>query len=160
MRDYPSAQLTRRPAADADLPLIFSILRASLGPYVEQTWGVWDEAAQRKRFDEVTRAADHEILETDELPIGCLCLKTSDAEVQLVRLFILPEFQNHGFGTRILREVLALADGQSLPIRLRVLRVNPARRLYERHGFAVVEETETHYTMVRPASPRGAAAPR
>ena len=149
MRDYATAHLTRRPATDADLDLLYSILRAALGPYVEQTWGMWDDAAQRKRFDQVTRAADHDIIELDGLPIGCLCLKT-DTEVHLIRLFILPEFQNHGFGTRILREVTALADEQRLPIRLRVLRVNPARRLYERHGFAVVEENETHYTMVRP----------
>ena len=28
-----------------------------------------------------------------------------------------------------------------------VLKVNPARRLYERLGFAIVGETETHYLM-------------
>jgi len=133
------------------LDLLYSILRAALAPYVEQTWGTWDDTTQRKRFDEVTRAADHVIIELDGLPVGCLCLKTSNAEVRLVRLFILPKFQNQGFGTRILREVLRLADEQRLPTRLRALRVNPARRLYERHGFRVTEENETHYTMVRPA---------
>jgi hypothetical protein len=30
-----------------------------------------------------------------------------------------------------------------------ILRVNPARRLYERLGFAVVSETETHLRMER-----------
>jgi ribosomal protein S18 acetylase RimI-like enzyme len=35
------------------------------------------------------------------------------------------------------------------PIRLFVLKVNPARRLYERLGFQVLEETETHYVMRR-----------
>ena len=153
MRDDATAQLIRRPATDADLDLIYSIVRAGLRPYVEQTWGPWDEAVQRKRFDEVTRAADHAVIEMDGTPVGCLCLKTAPAEFRLNRLFILPEFQNRGFGTRVLREVLALADEQRLPVRLRVLRVNPARRLYERHGFAVVGENETHYTMVRPAGP-------
>ena len=153
MRDDATAQLTRRPATDADLDLIYSILRAGLRPYVEQTWGTWDEAAQRQRFNEVTRAADHAVIEMDGTPIGCLCLNTAPTEVRLLRLFILPEFQNRGFGTRVLQEVVALAEEQRLPIRLRVLRVNPARRLYERHGFAVVGENETHYTMVRPTEP-------
>ena len=85
-----AAELTRRPATDADLPLIYAILRAALGPYVEQTWGHCR---------------------------SCLCQKTSDAEVRLVRLFILPAFQNRGFGTRVLREVLAVADEQRLPTR-------------------------------------------
>ena len=30
-------------------------------------------------------------------------------------------------------------------ITLRVLKVNPARGLYERLGFSVIRETETHY---------------
>src|SRR5208282_2514944 len=102
-----------------DLELIYCILRAALGPYVEQTWGKWDDAAQRKRFDEVTRPEDHSIIELDGLPIGCLCLKKSDVELRLVRLFILPEFQNRGLGTRILQEVLGLADENHLPVRLR-----------------------------------------
>jgi GNAT superfamily N-acetyltransferase len=150
MRDC-TTQLTRRPATDADLELIYSMLRASLGPYVEQTWGKWEDEAQRKRFDEVTRAADHSILELDGEPIGCLCVKQSDTEVRLIRLFILPEFQRRGLGTRILEEVLASANELGLPVSLRVLRVNPARRLYERHGFVVAAENETHYTMMRPA---------
>jgi GNAT superfamily N-acetyltransferase len=132
------------------MELIYSILRAALGPYVEQTWGKWDEAAQRQRFDGATRAEDHSIIELEGLPVGCLCLKKSDVELCLVRLFVLPEFQNRGLGTRILREVLEVADQHRLPVRLRVLRVNPARRLYERHGFAVVGESETHYSMTRP----------
>jgi hypothetical protein len=33
------------------------------------------------------------------------------------------------------------------PLGLRVLRNNPAHRLYERLGFRVMEETETHIYM-------------
>ncbi len=150
MRDS-ATQLIRRPATDADLELMYRILRASLGPYIEQTRGKWEDAAQRKRFNEVTRAADHSIVELAGEPIGCLCLKQSDAEIRLVRLFILPEFQRKGIGTGILEEILESADKLRLPVSLRVLRVNPARRLYERHGFVIAAENETHYTMIRPA---------
>ena len=34
-------------------------------------------------------------------------------------------------------------------MRLRVLQANPVRRLYERHGFAVVGETDSHFLMRR-----------
>jgi hypothetical protein len=33
-----------------------------------------------------------------------------------------------------------------------VLKVNPAKRLYERLGLAVIGETDTHYLMRRPAA--------
>ena len=136
---------------------MYAIVRASIGPYVRETWGTWDEADQRRRFDAVTRPEEHDILEVDGVPIGCICVKWSDTEVDLVRLFILPQFQNRGHGTAILREILAAADARGLPVCLRVLRVNPARRLYERHGFAVCGESDTHYSMARPAR-RAAAA--
>ena len=142
--------ITQRAASDADLDLIYQIVRDALGPYVVQTWGAWDDAAQRKRFDEVTRAQDHSILELDGQPIGCVCCREMDGELRLIRLMILPAYQNRGIGTQILREILAFADHRRLPVRLRVLRVNPARRLYERHGFVMGQASETHYTMFRP----------
>jgi len=141
--------VTQRPATDSDLELIYQIYCDCLGAYIVQTWGAWDGTAQRKRFDEVTRAEDHCILVMDGSPIGCVCVKTSETEIRLVRLSILPPFQNHGIGSEILRGILAQADNRKLPVRLRVLRVNPAQRLYERHGFQICEESETHYTMVR-----------
>lgn len=39
------------------------------------------------------------------------------------------------------------ASARGLPTRLQVLKVNPARSLYERLGFELVEETQTHYVM-------------
>jgi ribosomal protein S18 acetylase RimI-like enzyme len=147
-----SHELTRRPATKDDLDLIFEILRASLRPYVQQTWGVWDEAIQRQRFNDVTKVEDHFLLELSGQTVGCLCFKESATEVRLVRLFITPPYQNRGLGTQVMREIMLLGDRQSLPIQLRVLRVNPARRLYERLGFSVVGEDDTHYTMRRPPS--------
>lgn len=50
-------------------------------------------------------------------------------------------------------ELFREADRSDKPVRLRVLKVNPARRLYQRLGFRIVDEDETHYTMLRsPAS--------
>ena len=69
--------------------------------------------------------------------------------MRLARLFIRPQFQNRDFGTQIMQEILMRADQKRLPIRLRVLRVNPARRFYHRIGFRLAAEDATHYTMVR-----------
>ena len=40
-----------------------------------------------------------------------------------------------------------LEDGAPIGCLLRVLRVNPARRLYERLGFEVTGESPTHFEM-------------
>jgi ribosomal protein S18 acetylase RimI-like enzyme len=71
----------------------------------------------------------------------------------------LPSHQGAGLGTLLLYSLLGEADAARAPIRLRVLRTNPARRLYERLGFAVAGESATHFLMertpgTREASPR------
>jgi len=55
-------------------------------------------------------------------------------------------------GAALVRGVTAVADVRGLPVRLQVLKINPARRLYERLGFVVTGETETHDLMARPPS--------
>ena len=141
-------QIIKRPAVDGDLDLIYHIVKQALGPYVVQTWGKWDEDQQRRRFDEVTRAQDHEILLVDGKCVGCLCAKFTDQQCDLARLMILPEFQNQGIGGLVLREILQEAKDRGVPVKLRVLKVNAAaRRFYERYGFLTTAESEWHFSM-------------
>ena len=76
-------------------------------------------------------------------------MRRQSDEIRLFRVFLLPSVQNRGIGTRLVRDLLDEAAAAGLPLRLRVLRVNPARRLYERLGFVLSGETETHFTMER-----------
>lgn len=63
----------------------------------------------------------------------------------------MPAYQRRGIGAAILRDVIAEARAGGHAVALRVLKVNPARRLYERLGFAVVGESDTHYLMRTPS---------
>jgi ribosomal protein S18 acetylase RimI-like enzyme len=66
-------------------------------------------------------------------------------------MYILPSHQNRGIGTRLVRELAREAKESGRPLRLRVLSVNPARRLYEREGFQVTSTTPERIFMERPA---------
>jgi GNAT superfamily N-acetyltransferase len=120
---------------------------------VEGTYGPWDEDDQRARFFAANPTESHQIVETDGRPIGCLDVRRLDDQVKLNRVFLLPEFQNRGIGSQLIAGVLAEADAAGLPVHLRVFKINPARHLYRRLGFAVTDETETHLVMER-AGPR------
>jgi Acetyltransferase (GNAT) domain len=48
------------------------------------------------------------------------------------QLYIATTFQRRGFGTQLLKRLFVEASESKLPIRLRVLAVNPARAFYER----------------------------
>jgi ribosomal protein S18 acetylase RimI-like enzyme len=62
---------------------------------------------------------------------------------------VLPAFQGRGIGPQVLACVLREAAGR--PVALRCLRSNPrALAFWQREGFVVVGETETHHEMARP----------
>lgn len=139
--------LTLRTADAGDMELLFALLRDALGPYVEQTYGTWNEEEQRASFFARTDPATHRIVELQGRPIGCLALRRGPEELRILRVFLFPSFQNQGFGGELVRAVLVEAEAAALPVRLRVFRVNPARRFYERIGFRAVGETDTHTLM-------------
>ena len=143
---------TLRPAIAADREWLWRTKTLCLRSYVEQTLGIWDEDIQRTRFDASFEPAEIQIIALAGREAGYIAAKQERHEIQLFNIMIAPDFQNRGLGTAVLRELLAGAQARRVPVRLQVLKVNPARRLYERLGFIVIEETPTHFRMAwRPA---------
>lgn len=135
-----------RPASDDDFDFLYRLHRDTLKAYIDATWG-WDEAFHRQSFTGKFEPGRWQIVVVDGRDVGGLALETRDAELFLSGIYILPDHQNRGLGTTLLRGVLAQARRSGRPVTLQVMKVNPARRLYERLGFAIVGETETHYRM-------------
>ena len=143
-----------RAATAGDRAWLWATKRRCLRPYVELTWGLWDDAAQLAGFDSKFDPAEIRIIAGAGRDAGYLAVARGEREFQLFNLMINPEFQNQGLGTAVLRGLLAEARAGGIPVRLQVLKVNPARRLYERLGFTVIEETPTHFRMLwHPGSP-------
>jgi ribosomal protein S18 acetylase RimI-like enzyme len=143
-----------RPGRPDELGFIRRVHRAAMGPHIERVWGEFDEDTQRARLETSTDPEAHDIIELDGHPVGCRWVRRHDEALELVRLWLLPEAQGSGIGSGLVVDLLDEARAARLPVRLRVLKQNPARRLYERHGFRVVEETDTHYRMRAPAPAR------
>lgn len=123
-----------------------------LRPYVEQTFGGWNEAEQRARFVTNFDTAEVRLIAAAGRDVGYVSARPSPEELRLFNIMIAPEFQNRGLGTAVLRQLQTEAKALGVPLRLQVLKVNPARRLYARLGFTTVEETATHVRMLwRPA---------
>jgi ribosomal protein S18 acetylase RimI-like enzyme len=142
----PNQSLQLRAATPEDAEFLYQLLRATMREYVEQTWS-WDEKWQRAHFQENFDPAKNQIVVLDDRDVGVIASERREGDVLLGSIYILPEYQRHGIGTLLIKSVLDGAFQEGLPVRLRVLKVNPARRLYERLGFTVVEEADTHYVM-------------
>ena len=76
----------------------------------------------------------------DDRPIGRLYLARLDDEIRLIDITLLPEERDRGIGTQLITDVLQRANAAGVAVRLHVEPWNRALRLYERLGFAVLEE--------------------
>jgi ribosomal protein S18 acetylase RimI-like enzyme len=140
-------QYELHPATAEDYPFLYTLHVATMKPYVSQVWG-WDERAQAERFRAHFDPSHVRIMVVDGEQIGMLEVEEHQSELYLVNLRILPRFQGQGWGTCVLGDLLRQAQERGIPLTLQVLCVNAgARRLYERLGLHVVNETPTHYRM-------------
>jgi ribosomal protein S18 acetylase RimI-like enzyme len=77
-----------------------------------------------------------------------------DAATPELSMAMLPEYRGQGVGTRLLHELLRVADERYAAVSLSVSEENPALRLYRRSGFVVVGRAGPSRTMVRPRGRR------
>ncbi|MEJ7698142.1 MAG: GNAT family N-acetyltransferase [Pyrinomonadaceae bacterium] len=131
-----------------DFEFLWHLHNSALKEYVAQTWG-WDENWQRKSFEKQFNPAEGEIITVNEIDAGFLRVIKKETEILLASIRLLPEFQNRGIGTTIIKNLLNTSQKS---VRLQVLKVNPARVLYKRLGFEIADETETHFKMIKIAA--------
>jgi ribosomal protein S18 acetylase RimI-like enzyme len=136
------------PATPADLDWLFALHEAALGAYVAALWG-WDEAWQRRHFGERLELANTRLILVGGERAGRLTLTEREDHIFLDYLALLPAQQNRGVGTAVLRDVLEAARAEGKPVKLSVLRPNPAIRLYERLGFVVTAADAQRIHMAR-----------
>ncbi len=135
-----------RQATPADMQLVQELKFLGLRPYVEKLWG-WDSDDQEKRFRASFVPDRQQIICYQNEDVGMLHVEEREDSVFLAGLYVAARHRSKGLGSAVIRDVLVFAERCGKPVRLRVLRPNPARELYERLGFRVSEEFETHFTM-------------
>ena len=141
-----SMRFSLRQATNADFDFLYHLKTTCLKEYVAATWG-WDEEIQQGRFSEFFDPAATQVVVVDGRDVGQLSVEDKGEELFLAGIYMLPSWQNRGLGTEIIQNLLASAEARGQWVSLQVLRVNPARGLYERLGFRVISETDTHLIM-------------
>jgi GNAT superfamily N-acetyltransferase len=145
-----------RLSTPADRPFLRALHHAAYRDVIVRQFGSWDEQAQDAWFEQSLAEAVMSVVEEEGEPVGAIGLTSAPDCLYLVELQILPNFQNRGLGSALLDRQLSEARARGVPIRLRVLLENRARSLYERKGFVITGETETHFLMEwRPSAPWG-----
>jgi ribosomal protein S18 acetylase RimI-like enzyme len=141
--------LTLRPALPADEAFLFALRKATMTTHLTRVGEPADDAAHRARLLHRYDAA--QVICVDGAPAGLLKAHRTDTEWVVVQIQISPVLQGRGIGERALRVVLRAAEADALPVTLKVLKGNPAKRLYDRLGFEIVGEDDREFYMRRAA---------
>lgn len=78
---------------------------------------------------------------------GRVILSTENQDLHLIDIIVASAFRNRGIGTEILQWLFAQSRESGLPIIFSVEKLNPAFRLYERLGFKITADRNTHFQM-------------
>jgi GNAT superfamily N-acetyltransferase len=108
-------------------------------------------ASFRRQWD-VTQVR---IITLDGTDIGWLQSTTRDGAFFLGQLFVEASAQRRGIGTAVMNRLIGEATRAQQAMTLDVVKINPAKRLYERLGFRTIHEDERKFYMRRnPAAPK------
>src|SRR5215472_10051040 len=97
-------------------------------------------ATQQNWYRTAYPQATWEIIEVDHAPVGRMIVQRDTESTTLVDIALLGEYRGRGIGGSLVRELLEQGREAKVPVRLQVLRTNPAARLYLRLGFITIRE--------------------
>jgi GNAT superfamily N-acetyltransferase len=121
--------------------------------FVEMRWIIeelnLDRTAQETSFRRQWNPAQVRMIALDGTDVGWLQAMTQSDELFVAQMFVDGPFQRRGIGTEVVKRLIGEANEVKLAVRLNVVRINPARRLYERLGFRVIGEDDRKFYMKR-----------
>ena len=133
-----------------EIKFIYNLKKEVYQEYVEKIYGEWNEENQKKLFNKFMKenSKNIELIYLKDKLVGFYNGKLKDDKsYEIDNICIMPEYQNRGIGTAVLKEILF--ENKDKEIILQCFKENPASKLYERMGFKKIEENETHYIMIK-----------
>ena len=139
-----------RPVSDSDNEFLLSVYGSTREDELAQVeWAEgqkemflrWQFDLQRGEYSTRFPDAAYHVIVVDDRPAGRVWVGADEEQIRLLDIALLPEFQNRGVGTALLRRLMdqAAQAGKALRHMVFVLN-NNADRFYERLGFTVIED--------------------
>ena len=142
--------LTLGPVTPDEDPFLLSVYGSTRKEELDQVeWDTgqreaflkWQFDLQRREYEARFPDAEHYVILIDDRPAGRIWIGTDEKQMRLLDIALLPEFQNRGAGTALLRWLIGRAKSANKPLRHMVFVLNnDAHRFYERLGFRIIED--------------------
>ncbi len=142
----PIAQrIALRAAAQEDMPFLLALWQEAMSEHFAAA-GV-PQAEENPMARLLMRFECATIVSCEGRDIGLLKVARDNGDWQLLQILISPDVQKRGVGAGLIRAVIAEARSCGASLRLSVLKQNPAKALYHRLGFQVVDDEPYAFTL-------------
>ena len=108
-----------------------------------------DLAAQENGLQQQWNPMQVHIVTLDGSDAGWVQTIRQEEALFVGQIIVERRFQRRGIGTEIMRRLISDAAQIGLPLCLSVVKINPARRLYQRLGFQITHEDDRKFYMKR-----------
>lgn len=131
--------LTLRKGQGEDQDWLFELFRGTMQDYIDDAWG-WDELLQREGFITEMPATSFQVLEQGSERVGSYHITYKPDHVFLDMILVEPARQRQGLGRFMMQQIQNEAVMLGLPLRLSVLKTNPALEFHKACGFTPLQE--------------------
>ena len=136
-----------RQATPDDRDQLYELYASVLKGHITMIWG-WNESWQQSDFDTHFIPEQITVSIIDGNIIGYIHIEENGTATHVRMMCIRPEYQRKGIGATLLKALIQNCLTKQQTVGLGVFRINTdARRFYQRLGFELCGETETHYEM-------------
>jgi len=151
-----TANITLRPVGPGDYDFLVGVYGSTraeemaLVPWTTEQQQVFIRSqfdAQQDHYAKTYPTASHDIIESDNRPVGRLYVARLDQEIRIIDIILLPDERNAGIGNYLIKQLLAEANRDGKITRIYVEEFNPSLRLFERLGFSPSEQHGIHLLM-------------
>jgi ribosomal protein S18 acetylase RimI-like enzyme len=148
LSDLPSG-ITLRPVSSSDRDFLLQVYASTREEELRLVdWSADQKAAfvrmqfeaQDAYYREHYHPATFDVVEVDGEAVGRLYVVRWEDEIRIIDIALLPEHRGRGVGTSVIQALLDEAAAFGKRLSIHVEKHNPARRLYERLGFAEAGE--------------------
>jgi GNAT superfamily N-acetyltransferase len=123
-----------RAASEDDFAFARNVYFETMRWIIQRLFG-WDRVREEQNFVQFFKLDEVRIITAD------------GATINLGSFYVVAAMQRRGIGTQVLEMLLEQAKNQSRTMTLSVVRINPARHFYEKHGFRINHQDEHKFYM-------------
>jgi len=134
-------------AVPGDKVTIFNLYSLVMRDFIARIWG-WDKEWQEKDFGEHFEPESITVVQEHGQLVAYSQVENREDQLYIRMMVVHPKHQGNGIGNKLLEAVIQTGKQNAKNIGLEVFKINPkAKGFYARHGFRVIGETQSSYSM-------------